>query len=61
MVEPNGIVAPMPIVGMPMPIVGIVVIGMAIGCIIGCCIIGCIGIAVGTCKVASLNPKTLEP
>ena len=56
MVEPNGIVAPMPIVGMPMPIVGIVVIGMAIGCIIGCCIIGCIGIAVGTCKVASLNP-----
>ena len=59
MVEPNGIVAP--IVGMPMPIVGIVVIGMAIGCIIGCCIIGCciigcIGIAVGTCKVASLNP-----
>ena len=56
---PNGIVAP--IVGMPMPIVGIVVIGMAIGCIIGCCIIGCIGIAVGTCKVASLNPKTLEP
>ena len=54
MVEPNGIVAP--IVGMPMPIVGIVVIGMAIGCIIGCCIIGCIGIAVGTCKVASLSP-----
>ena len=46
---PNGIVAP--IVGMPMPIVGIVVIGIAIGCIIGC-----IGIAVGTCKVASLNP-----
>ena len=41
MVEPNGIVAP--IVGMPMPIVGI---GMAIGCIIG--IAGCIGIAVGT-------------
>ena len=45
----------MPIVGMPMPIVGIVVIGIDIGICIGICIAGMVGIAVGT----SANDKVL--